>query len=181
MEKYRIYNFFWLVVTVLTFVFWYFIYKFSTTEYDENANNLAYAILSSVSTMFLLIYVKNNDKLQDQKKEIAFHFTFFLGTPIAFSYIIFYVGIFKMNYISTTISSKSNRSYKVEKFRNFFNARNTIITECYSQNPDTIVCIVKKNNSIKKLYKLKNGIETKIDLTEQKDLSKEQKNELTHY
>jgi hypothetical protein len=174
-------NYFWISIIATTLLVWYFFYVAWTTEYDENANNLVYSILTSILNLILLLYLDKKEQLKTTGKKLLKFLVILFGTPLTFIFVILYCSTLKMNYVTTTYSAKPKETYQVGKFRNLFKARNTLINKNLSKNLDTIVCEVKKNGNIQKLYRLKNGQKVAFNFTELKKLSEKQQKELISY
>jgi len=177
----RIHDILWLTIATTTIIFGYYIYKAWTTEYDENVNSLALAILLSVFTLIILIYLVRTDLGKNKLKTFIKYFTLFLGTPIALIYPWVYLTFFQMSFISMGYSTKPNKTYQVEKFRNYFKAQNILVDENLSQNPDTIIGVILRNGIIDQLYRVKRGDTMNLTRTDIEYLTKEQIKALTTY
>lgn len=174
-------KYFLISIFVITFLLWYFLYVSWTTDYDKNVNNLVYSILTSFFNLILIVYLNKKVQLKTRRKRILKYFIILFGTPFVFIFVILYCSTFKMNYVSSYYSTRPKESYKVEKFRNIFKARNTVINENLSNQPDTIICEVKKNGNILKLYRLKYGQKIAFKISELKKLTEKQQKELITY
>src|SRR5690606_23059433 len=146
----------------MTFVFWFFIYKAWTTEYDTNFGFLILAFFISVFTTIGLVYLIRKDFSKNTLKTFIKYFSLLLGTPIALIGLWIYVGIFHMNFISLGYSTKPNKTYQIEKFRNYFKAQNTLVDENLSQNSDTIVGIILRDGTVDQLFRVKMGDTTNL-------------------
>ncbi len=177
----RIYDILWLTLAGTTIVFGYYIYKSWTTEYDENVNALAIAVLISIFTTIVLVYLIFKDSIKNKLKTCIKYFTIFCGTPITLLFFWTYIGIFQMNFIYTSYSTRPNKPYQAEKYRNYFKAKNILINENLSVKPDTIVGIVLRNGTVDQIFRLKMGDTINLGHTEIEKLTKEQIIELTTY
>jgi hypothetical protein len=176
-----IHNILWstLIVSVLTCD--YFIYKSWTTEYDENVNNFALAALISFLNTALLIYLWRKSNSRSISIIFVKYFSLFLGTPITLTLLIIYINYIPMGFISSTYSTKPNRTYKADKYRNSFKATNILIDNNLSANPDTIVGIIDNDGNVIEVYRVKAGDTTDIKLSELTFLTDEQRKELLTY
>jgi hypothetical protein len=166
----------------ITVLFWYFFYKFTTTEYDENANNLAYSILTAFLNMMLLILHSNKVEIISKRDKVIKIIIFVIGTPLTLILIIFYFLTLKMNYVNSSYFNNENKSFEIVKFRNIFYARNTLILNNLSKNSDTLYGEVSKNGKKIIIYKKENSIKIYVDNFEaKKKLSKKQYKELTTF
>ena len=86
-----------------------------------------------------------------------------------------------MNFIYTSYSTRPNKPYQAEKYRNYFKAKNILINENLSVKPDTIVGIVLRNGTVDQIFRLKMGDTINLGHAEIEKLIKEQIRELTTY
>lgn len=177
--KIYIYDVLWAVVLLTTITLWFFLYKSWTTEYDENIAFLIFAILISILTSIILYYLIVKDKVKHKTKAIIKFISMILGTPISLIFIWTYFQFFHMKYISTEYSTMPKNNYELEKFRNSFKSRNTLIDEDFAVKSDTIVSVITNNGDIEELYRIvKNGT-IKLKIGEIRYLTKEKMRGLT--
>jgi heme/copper-type cytochrome/quinol oxidase subunit 2 len=122
-------NILWFLIFANTVIFWYCIYQSYVTEYEsevvsEYDINIAYliAVIISVVTIILLIYLHIKDNLNNKKKSLVKFSVFLFGTPIALIFVKIYFKFFYMLPISYITDTKG--TFEMEKSRNYFKAKN---------------------------------------------------------
>ena len=175
--KQRILNILWFLISVNTFLFWFLIYNTIIAEYGNNFVYLFFAIILSILTLCILIYVALKDNLKTKSKKFIKIFVLVFGTPFS----VFFLWIY-MSYLHTNhIYSSLNEKYEMEKSKNYFKAKNVLIDKHTNGNTDTLVAIILKNGSLDRLYKIKNGKSIELTLNEIQYIPKIEKEKFISY
>jgi transcription elongation GreA/GreB family factor len=72
-------------------------------------------------------------------------------------------------------------NYELEKFRNSFKSRNTLIDEDFAVKPDTIVSVITNSGDIEELYRIVKNDTIKLKVGQIRYLTKEKMRGLTSY
>lgn len=167
----------WFLIFVSTFVFWYFIYESSVSEYDTNFVYLIFAIICSVFTLCVWICTVYKDNSKTKIKRLLKLFVLFFGTPITLFFLWIYFSFFYMKLICLTGSYK----YEMKKFQNYFKARNELVIKEENFKSDTLVSIILRDNSIDKIYRICNGKAIDLTINDLKFMSNSEKKGFTTY
>jgi hypothetical protein len=163
-----------------TIIYWYFLYNSYTLEYDENVNNFVYSFPISIITILCLIIYSKRTIIKGILHKSLFYFILIFGTPITYLLIISYFLTLKMNYENTTYSNEENSTSEVTKFKNIFEAENTLII-AYKNKIDTIKATVTSKGKIKRIYKVNKGNEININIKTLDYIPKKKLEEITKY
>lgn len=168
------------IALLSTIIFWYFLYNSYTLEYDENVNNFVYSFPISIITILCLIIYSKRTIIKGILHKSLFYFILIFGTPITYLLITSYFLTLKMNYESTTYSNEENSTSEVTKFKNIFEAENTLII-AYKDKIDTIKATVTSKGKIKRLCKVNKGNEININFKTLDYIPKKKLEEITKY
>ncbi len=146
----------WLIISIIPILFWYFVYKASITEYEENVIYFFLAVIISITTTICLILLRLFDTENFRKRKIIRIYSNLLGTPITVIALILYIENIQMSWKWNQHSSTEEHSYNITKRQNIFKSEYELILDKFSTNPDTIISNVKRNGDIE-IYKKING------------------------
>jgi hypothetical protein len=80
----------WVILGLTPVLFWFHIYRASTTEYDENWFHFFVAILISFLTIGLLVFNRKDFESYKKQKELIQIFSLVFASPLTVGLIIFY-------------------------------------------------------------------------------------------
>ena len=171
----------WLLLCLTPILFWWEIYRASTTEYDENWAHFFLAVFVSVLTVGLLVFNRNSLQFKVRFRQVIKLTSFLLASPLTVGLIILYQMTIPMQWKWSSSHVKDGKSYSDIKKRNYFKAENYLIIDDLTTNPDTIMTTVTRNGEIESIVRLKDGQKIEVDKSILDELTEKQKKNLIDY
>ncbi len=116
-----------------------------------------------------------------KKRIIQLNYILIVSTSITVVFIGIYGAFFQMSYGSSGSYGNNSVSYSFKKQRNFFKAHNILIIDNLSGRVDSLSSVIKKDGTIKKLYRHVNGKLIEISPIDIKFTYEKQKKALFEY
>jgi hypothetical protein len=171
----------WLILCLTPILFWWEIYRASTTEYDENWAHFFLAVFVSFLTVGILVF--NRKSLQFKNKFILVIklTSLLLASPITVGLIILYQMTIPMQWKWSSSHVKDGKSYSDIKKRNYFKAENYLILDDLTTEADTILVVVTRSGEIEKIERFEGGQRIELNNSILDDLTEKQRDKLTEY
>lgn len=171
----------WTILCLTPFIFWWEIYRASTTEYDENWAHFFLAVFISFSTVGILVFIRKSLLFTIKFRKIVKLTSLLLSSPLTVGLIILYQMTIPMQWKWSGSHVNDGKSYSDIKKRNYFKAENYLILDDLTEHADTIMTVVTRDGEIEKVMRLKDGQEIELDTSILNDLTEKQRKNLTEY
>ena len=171
----------WLILCLTPILFWWEIYRASTTEYDENWAHFFLAVFVSLLTVGLLIFNRNSLQFRARLRQVIKLTSLLLASPITVGLLILYQMTIPMQWKWSGSHVNDGKSYSDIKKRNYFKAENYLILDDLTTNADTIKTVVTRNGEIERIVRLEGGQEIELKESILDELTEKQKQNLIEY
>jgi hypothetical protein len=169
----------WIILALTPILFWWEIYRATTTEYDENWGHFCLAVFISFLTFGILIF--NRKDFETKLKRIIRIIAILFASPLTVALLVIYQETIPMRWKWTGSHSSDGKTYSDIKKRNYFKAENYLILNDLTPDSDTIKTVVSRNGEIEKIVRLEDGQEIELNNSILDSLTEKQRENLIEY